>query len=46
MAYSVALDPNVKVAYAQQRWDKNSFDIGLESLKQVVSTLILAIHIC
>ncbi|KAJ8587614.1 hypothetical protein M405DRAFT_863611 [Rhizopogon salebrosus TDB-379] len=35
MAYSVALDPNVKVAYAQQKWDKNSFDIGLESLKQV-----------
>lgn len=45
MVYSVALDPNVKVAYAQQKWDKNSFGIGLKSLEQVVSMLILAIHI-
>jgi len=30
-----ALDPNVKIAYAEHEWDKKSFDVGLEKLAQV-----------
>jgi len=32
-----ALDPNVKVAYAQHHWGDDSFNVGLKMLKEVVS---------
>ncbi|KAG2746077.1 hypothetical protein P692DRAFT_20741060, partial [Suillus brevipes Sb2] len=31
----LALDPNVKLAYAEHQWDKESFDIGLKSFEQI-----------
>jgi hypothetical protein len=34
-----ALDPNVKIAYAEHEWDSESFEIGLEKLRQVVSNV-------
>ncbi|KAG2035645.1 hypothetical protein BDR03DRAFT_1012331 [Suillus americanus] len=30
-----ALDPNVKLAYAEHQWDKESFNIGLKSFEQI-----------
>jgi hypothetical protein len=34
-----ALDPNVKVAYAEHQWDKPSFDAGLKKFEEIVSNL-------
>ena len=33
----LALDPNVKVAYAQHHWGDDSFNAGLKMLEDVVS---------
>ena len=45
-----ALDPNVKVAYAEHQWDKLSCDTGLKKFKEIVSyllrnaTVLMSIH--
>jgi hypothetical protein len=37
---STALNPNVKVAYAEYQWDKPSFDTGLKKFEEIVSNLL------
>ncbi|KIK36504.1 hypothetical protein CY34DRAFT_94238, partial [Suillus luteus UH-Slu-Lm8-n1] len=39
----LTLDPNVKLAYAEHQWDKESFDIGLKSFEQIVSVGVLSL---
>jgi hypothetical protein len=34
---SQALDPNIKTAYAEEKWQQEFYDAGLERLKEVVS---------
>ena len=47
---STALDPNVKVAYAEHQWDKLSCDTGLKKFEEIVSyllrnaTVLMSIH--
>ena len=36
---SVVLDPNVKAAYAKDRWATNFFKDGMKSLEKVVSSI-------
>jgi hypothetical protein len=34
----VALDPNIKLAYAEEKWDPEYFDHGRKSLEKVAHT--------
>ncbi|KAF8808398.1 hypothetical protein BYT27DRAFT_7096914, partial [Phlegmacium glaucopus] len=36
---SIVLNPNVKIAYTEHEWDKESFDISFEKFGQVVSNV-------
>ena len=38
-----ALDPNLKLAYAEAKWDLEYFQAGLAQLKQVVHMCILSL---
>ncbi|KAG2090512.1 hypothetical protein BD769DRAFT_1679641 [Suillus cothurnatus] len=37
-----ALNPNVKIAYAEHQWDKVSFNVGLDRLRQVFDEYYVA----
>jgi hypothetical protein len=39
----LALDPNIKTAYAEEKWQKEFFDAGLRRLEEVVSLSMLLI---
>ncbi|KAG1870482.1 hypothetical protein C8R48DRAFT_670840 [Suillus tomentosus] len=39
----LALDPNVKIAYAEHQWDKVSFNVGLDRLRQVFNEYYVAL---
>lgn len=39
---SIALDPNIKLAYAESKWDTKYYKDGLERLESVVRLLHLS----
>jgi hypothetical protein len=39
----LALDPNIKTAYAEEKWQQEFFDTGLRRLEEVVSLSMLLI---